>query len=278
VRFELIVDNDTNFLSPIIDQPGLIDSTFTPSSGSDDGVYYWKVRAQNSEGVWGDWSNTWNVTIDFVDPIPAAPSLISPADNATVYDDNLAFSWTAPDYAAVYELLVDDSSEFDSPVTSINSLDSTRYIPEPVLSEDEYYWKVRARNAEGEWGDWSETWSFAVLETPTAPKPGKWSALVEFGRIEFTINSTGTAITLVRYEFDNFWCGGSYFTGSSTTSGLWAIDGRSFTFSTIVSGGSNRTMSINGSFTTIYDIAYGRYTLDVNGTKCSGNWIAFAPE
>ena len=49
------------------------------STGAGDGTYYWQVRAINSDGIPGPWSEVWNMTIDRVAPVIT----IAPYDGTT---------------------------------------------------------------------------------------------------------------------------------------------------------------------------------------------------
>jgi hypothetical protein len=48
-------------------------------------TYYWRVRAMDSQGLWGPWTNTWSFTVNCV----MAPSLSA----LTLNDSNMVISW-----------------------------------------------------------------------------------------------------------------------------------------------------------------------------------------
>jgi predicted outer membrane repeat protein len=58
ISYEIQVDNNNNFASPeytaIINNGTSRSLTFTLAN---DGLYYWRIRASNSVGAWGTWSN-----------------------------------------------------------------------------------------------------------------------------------------------------------------------------------------------------------------------------
>ena len=62
-RYELIVDDNSSFLSPIINPTDLSSSSYTAPSSLNDTLYYWKVRAKNSSDNWGNWSAPWHFTV-----------------------------------------------------------------------------------------------------------------------------------------------------------------------------------------------------------------------
>lgn len=61
-NYEIQVDNDNDFNSPIIDNI-TAEASITPESGLSDGTYFWRVRAINSNETPGDWSSVWTVNI-----------------------------------------------------------------------------------------------------------------------------------------------------------------------------------------------------------------------
>ena len=159
--YELEVDNSSSFDSPEIHQNSLTSTEYTPGSSLSDGTYYWHVRCQDSEGNWGGWSDTWNITIEPVGP--SAPTLLSPSNGSITNDNTPTFDWSDVSGASVYELEVDNSSSFNSPEIDQNSLSSSDYTATSSLTEDVYFWRVRCKDSQGNWGGWSEEWSFTII-------------------------------------------------------------------------------------------------------------------
>jgi len=60
------VDDDADFSSPERDK-ATTKPEYTPATGLDGGVYYWRVRASNGTGV-GAWSATWAFTASALSP------------------------------------------------------------------------------------------------------------------------------------------------------------------------------------------------------------------
>ena len=100
-------------------------------------------------------------------PPPGSPTLIFPANgtNTNAY----VFRWSSPDNAYWYEIQVDNSISFSSPEIWEWSLTENYYKPSSkTLSEGmTYYWRVRAANSAGKWGNWSSTWKFTADYTAT---------------------------------------------------------------------------------------------------------------
>jgi len=58
-NYELLVDNSNDFSNPVIQQSTLDSSSYSATRSYPDGMYYWKVRSQDSQGNWGRWSSVW---------------------------------------------------------------------------------------------------------------------------------------------------------------------------------------------------------------------------
>jgi hypothetical protein len=108
------------------------------------------------------------------EPAPDTPTLYYPANDSTINDNTPSFDWSDPAHAYRYELIVDNNTSFSSPEIHQTDLSASNYTPSSGLSDDKYYWKVRAKNSEGAWGTWSSTWSF-ILNTSSSLSAGKVS-------------------------------------------------------------------------------------------------------
>ena len=100
---------------------------------------------------------------------PAAPSLVSPANNAILpLNQSISFSWNPVAGATTYQIQIDDASTFSSPVLSRTGLTQTQ-TSHTLSSERTYWWRVRGRTANGTNGAWSTIRSFVIrrLTTPT---------------------------------------------------------------------------------------------------------------
>lgn len=62
--YQLQVDDDIDFSSPVIDEVDLEDTSYTPTADLTEGVtYYWRVRGENTYGF-GPWSAVWDFTTE----------------------------------------------------------------------------------------------------------------------------------------------------------------------------------------------------------------------
>jgi formylglycine-generating enzyme required for sulfatase activity len=142
---------------------------------SDNTAYYWRVKVQNVDGVWGDWGNAWNFTVDIT-----PPTTPSPATGSTTYDPLL--NWEDVTGAAGYHVQVATNSSFTSPLEVDNStLAASHYQVTATLTRGTtYYWHVKTKNDDGFWSDWSNTWSFSVLLRTTKSQTSETTGSVTF--------------------------------------------------------------------------------------------------
>jgi hypothetical protein len=143
-----IVDNDTLPLSHYQISMFLSDNT----------TYYWRVRIKNQDGIAGDWGATWSFTVDIASPVTPIPQ-----NGATITDTTPLLDWEDVVGATGYHIQVSMDNTFSTTMVDDSTLAGTQYQVVTVLSDKTtYYWRVRIKNADGVWGDWSATWSFTV--------------------------------------------------------------------------------------------------------------------
>ncbi|MFX1250111.1 MAG: N-acetylmuramoyl-L-alanine amidase [Promethearchaeota archaeon] len=94
---------------------------------------------------------------------PAAPRLSAPMDGETFAAGTVILQWTALSDALIYQVQVASSSLFDSLEISSVVINNSRSLSS--LNDSTYFWRVKARDAAGNWGDWSDSWSFTIMTT-----------------------------------------------------------------------------------------------------------------
>lgn len=147
------------------------------------GQWTWKARAIDEKGASSNWSATRSLIISVNTP-PAVPTLIAPANGATVSaTPSLTLSASDPDGERV-KLEIQVTSGTETRTFTIDYVDSgteaTYTVPaDQPLSDGQWSWKARAIDERGAESGWSEAWSFTVAvnrapATPTliAPAPG----------------------------------------------------------------------------------------------------------
>ena len=170
--YQIQVDDSDTFGSPIIDTT-TVESYYTPGTQLPPGNWFWHVRACNDCGC-GSWSVTWDY---YILTTPGTPSLLSPGNGSSTCDTTPTMDWSSVSGADYYQIQVDDSDMFGSPVIDTTTVNSD-YTPGTALAPGYWYWHVRACNDCG-CGSWSVTWGYNILSTPTAPtllSPGNGSS------------------------------------------------------------------------------------------------------
>lgn len=99
------------------------------------------------------------------------PQLVSPQNGSSVTSNKL--EWQTPSYnlypTSPYRVQVDEGTSFSDPFRDYYTK-NTYYSP--TLSPGTWYWRVKAKDDQGIWSDWSEVWSFNYSSTQTpAPTP-----------------------------------------------------------------------------------------------------------
>ena len=92
--------------------------------------------------------------------IPNLPSEVAPQRNVFP-TATPTLRWSAITWAAAYEIQIDDTDDFSSPVYHSATLTAAEVIT-PDLPNGVYYWRVRAQRPNGTWSEWSVVDSFVV--------------------------------------------------------------------------------------------------------------------
>ena len=112
--------------------------------------------------------------------IPAQPAgAVQPPDGGTASGTRLAFRWQPAKGAADYQFQLSEYTDMRWPLSpnfhklvgrTANRGTAAYELPDRGLLNpgQTYYWRVRARSAQGVWGAWSRVFSFAA-EAPAVP-------------------------------------------------------------------------------------------------------------
>jgi hypothetical protein len=149
--------------------------SFTPTNVLADGLYYWRVKTSNMYGLESAWSAVRTFTVDTI--APAAPILTAPLGTIITLV-RPAFSWSAVTGANRYHLdvssnnfanlLPDYSNRLVTTASFTGSTSGTNLVA--ALPTGLYQWRVRALDAAGNQGPFSQTGVFYVA-TPLPPTP-----------------------------------------------------------------------------------------------------------
>jgi hypothetical protein len=100
-------------------------------------------------------------------PTPAAPSLLTPSQDATPAQP-VAFDWSDVTGAVSYRIQIDDSSTISSPFI-INQTVTASQFTAPTLPSRQYWWRVQAISSSGVAGPFSSVRRFTLQAPPSAP-------------------------------------------------------------------------------------------------------------
>jgi hypothetical protein len=151
--YRIEIDDAPDFASPLNQNSS--QSTETSPTPKAPGQYWWRVKGGNACGE-GDWSAARSFTIL---PMPAAPTLLSPLNGATVASQQPTLTWSAVTGANVYDVEIDDDPGFGSP--QLMSRTDTSLVPPQPLPLGTNHWRVRAVAIPCP-SEWSAPWSFRV--------------------------------------------------------------------------------------------------------------------
>jgi len=99
--------------------------------------------------------------------LPDPPLLLAPSDGSSTCGATLRFTWSRVKKATWYQIQVDDSPAFDSPVIDQVTTD-TSHTPDSGLPNGTYHWRVRA-SKDDVTGTWSGAWNVTILSPPADP-------------------------------------------------------------------------------------------------------------
>ena len=202
VRYQVQVDNDADFGSPVVDDGGLGTSSHTMSIDLAVGAYCWRVRALDGPGNASDWTEPWTFTVDST--IPVVPTLLTPGNGTVTADSTPWLDWSTVTGASAvhYQLQVDDSGDFSSVVEAQTWVTSSWWTVSTALPDGVYYWRVRAVDAVGAASAWASAWTFTVDATapavPTLLTPTNGTATAD--NTPWLDWSTVTDATAVHYQ------------------------------------------------------------------------------
>jgi hypothetical protein len=146
-------------------------------------LYYWRVCATNSSGT-GPWSQHFifrtatsgssgsggsssggSGSSGGSTSSLAAPTLLTPANNATGLDIVQTLFWDWVTGANTYTVQLSTSPTFASSVSSTVTYTNNWSIT-PLSANTTYYWRVKATGGQGS-SAWSSTWTFTTMTIPS---------------------------------------------------------------------------------------------------------------
>ena len=101
-------------------------------------------------------------------PTPGAPTLLSPAQDATPAQP-VAFDWTDVAAATAYRIQIDDSNNFSAPLVVDRVVTPSQFTASTLNAGRRHWWRVRGINAAGTAGAWSSVRRFTPGALTQAP-------------------------------------------------------------------------------------------------------------
>jgi len=121
-----------------------------------DGAYFWRVYAIDAAGNASPYSSTFSLVIESKDD--EAPIRNRYASHTPT------LTWGRLNWATKYQIKIADNPEMAYPKYTLATSDgATLSKVTPYLGNGIWYWKVRARNANNQWGPWSDVDEFAIV-------------------------------------------------------------------------------------------------------------------
>ena len=120
--------------------------------GGSVGIYPGKIT--HAPAGWAIYASA-QTTPGGTNPAPA-PYFRNPPDGIATSDHQIPFGWSNVAEAVSYRLEVDDDPAFGSPILAVEVPES-HYTPEAVLPDGTFYYRVKARLADGSESGWSAT-------------------------------------------------------------------------------------------------------------------------
>jgi len=152
---------------------------------------YFAIKTADQAGNWSAMSNVISRVPQGTIPIPASPTLMSPADGATGVATGLTLAWQTSGGATSYRLQVAREPDFSSPVVDQGGIVGISYAVDGLASDSTYYWRVQA-SGDGGLSAWSSVRSFrTVAEMAALPLPV----------LAFSVPRPNPARDLSRFEY-----------------------------------------------------------------------------
>lgn len=156
--YELELASDVGFTHMISTQT-TNNTYFVFDNVIDGNEYYWRVRAKNETG-WGNYSDVWSFHYSIPLQIPSPCLLVAPANGSEIQDAEITLFWNkSSQNPNGYQLQIAENFTFSQMSVSDSTLTDTTFIHSNLKANQDYYWRVRARNKTG-WGDYSDVRSY----------------------------------------------------------------------------------------------------------------------
>jgi fibronectin type 3 domain-containing protein len=157
--YRLQLDKSNTFTFLVVDDSLISSTSRLVSSLTSGTTYYWRVGAKNEGGA-----SPFSTTYSFVTIVSAlsAPTLSAPSNNATGVSSTVTVAWITVSGAATYHVQVSTNSGYSPPLVLDDSsvVSNSRQLT-GLAGNATYYWRVRAKNANGN-SAWPSSFTFST--------------------------------------------------------------------------------------------------------------------
>ncbi len=203
--YHVQVARDSTFLSLVVNDSGITESTRIAAPLQGLTRYYWRVRGRNPSGF-GPFSQAWSFRT-----IIGTPVALAPASGALHQGPQVLIQWHSVQSPAIYRLQLARDPGFSVVEIDASVAGDTTYLSPLLPGFTRYYWRVGARSLDASsTGAFTEAWHFTTaLDTPAiiGPQTGvleqpvrmtfRWSRTPAAESYHLEIGSDNTFQTLV---------------------------------------------------------------------------------
>ncbi len=162
--YDIQVASNVGFMNLALDTAAVSDTSLLAQNLNYNTTYYWRSRLTINQKK-SDWSAPFTFTTRATPP--AYPVLSSPESGAINVDLSPELSWASSTGAVSYHIEVATQSDFQSEIVLDTAGYTQTYLPLEALSRNAtYFWRVRASNTQGSYGQWSTVGAFTTIPTP----------------------------------------------------------------------------------------------------------------
>jgi hypothetical protein len=164
--YRLQISTDSLFTTSVYDDSAITTATKAVIGLVNATRYYWHVRSKNAAGT-SDFSVRWTFTTQL-----SQPSLVSPATGAVDQPTSILLRWSQVSGASQYVVQVAKNTTF-KPYVSQTTVSADSFRQSSLANDSVYYWRVSARNPNGDTSAYPGTpWNFKTkIPTPTLLLP-----------------------------------------------------------------------------------------------------------
>ncbi len=165
-NYLLQVSTDANFNTTVINNATLTTNSFAYTALNNNTTYYWRVKATATGGDESAFSSVYQFKT-----VVGIPTLTTPANLSYCISTGGVLMFNSVSGATAYEIQLASDVAFQNVVSQNLNVNGISHTYNLLNNNTVYFWRVKAKNADGA-GDYSAVWSFTtVLAAPTLQSP-----------------------------------------------------------------------------------------------------------